>query len=446
MLVQPTSVAVGTWVERFLAAVILVGIVYCAIHAAQYGYLPAPFFFVPSDTFADWFNTAFWARRSDAYETWATIYPPLSFVFIRYLGIDRCYPQFRPFDPSAGLAARDCDWLGLVVMGAIFVLNVVLTWKTFRKIDVRTAPMRTICLALGMPMLNGLERGNLLLITYTCVLLAAGPLLSSARLRWFFAGLAINFKVYLVASFVALLLKRRWRWVEGALLATALIYLVTLAMYGAGSPSAILKNIRTFSGGGAGQILDLWHSMTYQHLISILETGSFPLTSIIGSLWVERLLVLLPVLGMITQLLLLLAALGIWLRPGDFTPHRAIALGTLMALVSSEAGMYTQIFFVLFVLMEPWRGFGRIWAIVMCYILAFPFDVPIDRLSETPYDTYFTDSTILISQTISIGPLLRPLMIMSICWALSLSTLNELRRNIYGRGDLKKPYPVTDTD
>ncbi|RYZ92436.1 MAG: hypothetical protein EOP06_04255 [Proteobacteria bacterium] len=202
MLVQPTSVAVGTWVERFLAAVILVGIVYCAIHAAQYGYLPAPFFFVPSDTFADWFNTAFWARRSDAYETWATIYPPLSFVFIRYLGIDRCYPQFRPFDPSAGLAARDCDWLGLVVMGAIFVLNVVLTWKTFRKIDVRTAPMRTICLALGMPMLNGLERGNLLLIAYTCVLLAAGPLLSSARLRWLFAGLAINFKVYLIASFV----------------------------------------------------------------------------------------------------------------------------------------------------------------------------------------------------------------------------------------------------
>ncbi|RYG87535.1 MAG: hypothetical protein EON58_20680 [Alphaproteobacteria bacterium] len=149
---------------------------------------------------------------------------------------------------------------------------------------------------------------------------------------------------------------------------------------------------------------------------------------------------------MITQLLLLLAALAIWLRPGDFTPYRAIALGTLMALVSSEAGMYTQIFFVLFVLMEPWRGFGRIWAIVMCYILAFPFDVPIDRLSETPYDTYFTDSTILISQTISIGPLLRPLMIMSICWALSLSTLNELRRNIYGRDDLKKPYPVTDTD
>lgn len=416
-------------IESLLAATIILGIFYCAIHVMRNGYLPAPFFYEPSDTFADWFNTAFWSRRSGAYDTWGTIYPPISFLFVRLLTIDKCYPDIRPFDPSAGLDARDCDWLAITAMLVIFAINIVLTFAFLRRIDRTTAIPRTICVALGMPMLNALERGNLLMIAYTFVLLAVGPFLTSTRLKWLFAGLAVNFKVYLIGTFVAVLLRKRWLWFEGFVIATLLVYLVSLVLFGHGTPGEIVDNIRLFSQGTPSQILDVWHSMTYTALMSVIELGVFPLNSIIGSRWVDFLEFFLPLTLRATQLLIILAALAIWYRPGLFTPYRAMCLGTMMSLISAESGMYTQIFFMIFVMTEPWKGIGRKWAIIACYVLSMPFDLAIDRLPEIPVNTYFTARTTLVSFDVTLGPLVRPLLIMTIAWAISLVTIVDLWRS-----------------
>lgn len=413
------------WVETLLAGLLLVGIFYCAVHVARFGYLPSPFFYEPIDTFADWFNTAFWARQSGAYDTWGTIYPPLSFVIMRLFTLDKCYPEVRMFEGSPGYDARECDWLGLTMLGVVFVLNIVLTFLTFRKIDPRTAPMRTVCVAAGMPMLSALERGNLLLMTYTCMLLAFGPLLASARLRWVFAGLAINFKVYLVGAVAAMLLKRRWLWAEGALIATVMIYLVSLVIFGAGTPFEILENIRTFSENRAVGILDGWSAFTYMPLESVVEVGTFPLSGVIGSKPVDILEVLLPSLRWITLTLIVMAAVAIWLKPELFAPSRAVFLAIATALSASEAGIYTLIFIFLFVMMEPWRGFGRKWAIVTCYLLAVPLDFNIDTLPEGVTRLYFTGNEGFITRHIVLGPFVRPLMIMTVIWALALTTLRE---------------------
>src|SRR5690606_12523891 len=123
----------GWSIEMLFAAAVLLLLVYAAWFFDQKGYLPQPFFYEPSDTFLDWFNTAYWSRDPGAYDSWRTIYPPLTFVVIRLLGIDRCYVS------NEGLPSRDCDWVGIVAILAIFVVNVVLCWLTFRKIDRRTA-------------------------------------------------------------------------------------------------------------------------------------------------------------------------------------------------------------------------------------------------------------------------------------------------------------------
>lgn len=414
------------WVEWLLALIIVVGVVYCGIHVWLYGYLPPPFFFEPSDTFADWFNPAFWSRQQGVYDTWRSIYWPFSFVFLRFFGLDYCYPSTRGFESSAGLVARDCDWLGLSAIACIMVLNLVLTWRALRRIDPATAPMRTICLIFGAPMLNALERGNLMILAYTCLLLAFGPLVRSARVRWFFAGIAVNLKIYLIASIIPHLLKRRWRWVEGALLSTILIYLVSIALLGNGTPQQILVNLRDFSSQDSEQILDQWYTTTYRPLLSLLESGVFPLSQIIGSLWVERLLVILPALVILTQVLTCIAAFAIWFRPSAFTVNRTISLGMLIAVITSEPGGYAMSCVLLFVLFEPWRGFGRKWAIVSCYVLAFPFDLPIDRLPDTTGSLYFRDTDTMVSHYVTLGPFIRPLIIISISWALALATINEV--------------------
>jgi hypothetical protein len=424
----------GRWVEPFLAVLIVVGLVNSLLFLFREGYLPVPFFYEPSDTFADWFNTAYWARDPGAYDLWNTIYPPLSFVFMRLVGLDYCYPTRRPFDFSAGLVARDCDWLGLVAIFAIFLLNIVLVWCTYRKLDRRTALPRTICVALGLPMIDGLERGNLVLISFTCLLLAYAPLVKSARLRWIAIGLAVNFKVYLIATILPLLLKRRWRWAESALIAVVVVYIGSYAILGRGTPIEIFDNIREFSSRPAAAITDLWYTTTYTPFVSLLEGDIFPFNLIIGSHNVDRLLIIIPIIWHGTQALIIFAAIGIWLRPEAVPVYRAINLGLMLALITSEAGGYTQVYFMLFVMMEPWRGIGRKWAIITCYLLAVPWDLVIDKTPEMARESYFGDATVMINYYVTAGPFIRPLMVLTVGIALACVTIRQVWNDVHYQG------------
>jgi hypothetical protein len=394
-----------------------------------YGYLPQPFFYEPSDTWMDWFNTAYWAHDKGAYDNWGTIYPPLSFVVLRLLGDARCYSG------AEGLASRDCDWAGIVAIHAIFVLNAFLIARIYFKIDRGTALPRAFALAAGMPMLFALERGNILLLCFTCMLLAFGPLLKSARLRWLAAGLAINFKVYLIAGVVAQLLKRRWRWFEGAVIATVVVYIISYALFGVGTPMEIYRNISNYSSGfEASQVLDIWYSVTYQPLISLLEGTNFPITGMVGSRTVEVGLFALPIIVKTGQLSIVLAAFATWLRPEVVPTSRVIFFGTIMALISSEAGGYTQIMAIMFVFMERWRGIARPIAIICCYILCLPADISIGYVPPIVRDSYLAGRSVEVQFAVGLGMFLRPGLLITIAVAMSSATLHDVWRDIRLQG------------
>lgn len=433
-----------------MALAILVGITWNLWFLWQNGYLPPPFFYDPGDTYADWFNPAFWARNEGTYDVWKTLYPPISFVFLRLVGINSCYPDRRGYDFSAGLAGRSCDWVGVTAIWMIFAINVALLYWIFRKRDPASAIPRTVCVGLGLPMLAAVERGNLVLVSFTCMLLAFGPILRSAHLRWLMAGLAVNFKVYLVAAIVPLLLKRRWRWVEGALLATVIVYLLSFALLGRGTLPELVSNISDFAALPAVQIMDQWYTTTYQPLTSLVEGDNLFLVTMLGSRLVDLLAVLLPALKHGTQATIAIAAAAAWLRPETVPVHRVINLGILMALVTSEPGGYTMMYFMVFVMMEPWRGFGPIWAIVACYLLALPLDIILDKTAEVVRETYFSDTWTLVRYSVTVGPFLRPLIIMSIAWALSAATIAAVWRDIRHQGGtrrwrFRREWPLAQT-
>jgi hypothetical protein len=231
-------------------------------------------------------------------------------------------------------------------------------------------------------MMFAFERGNVLLFTYTAVLLAFGPLLKSARLRWFFGGVALNFKIYLIGAMLAPLLRRRWIQTEGMLVFAVLIYIATWAILGEGSPAQIIRNVTTYVGGfGAGGFLDLWYAGSFIPAISLLKGETFPITTVLDSRTVDILLVVTVVYLRTTQILIVLAAIAAWFRPEAVPPHRMVFLAIALALSSSEAGGYTQVLLLIFVFMEPWRGVGRPLALVTAYLLCVPaettiFDVP----------------------------------------------------------------------
>ncbi|WP_341712396.1 hypothetical protein [Erythrobacter sp.] len=427
----------GLAIEWVLACLVLLSLAHATWFLFTFKYLPPPFFYEPSDVHADWFNTAFWSHNPNgAFDTWTTLYPPLSFVILRFLSVGKCYPRTREFEPSPGLAARDCDWIGHVGIWGFWILGVALLFVALRKIDRSRAIPRTICVGLGWPILNGIERGNLILIAFPFFLLAVMPIFKSARLRWIAAGFAINLKVYLIAPFMAQLIMRRWRWVEGTLLATIVIYLLSYAMLGAGTLSEIFVNLSSWTENRIENPLDFWPATTYQGLTSLMKNNAqiFPTLLILGSREVSTIPIVIEILLRLTQGSLFVAMAASWLRPEAITRYRIYILGLLFALITTEGGGYTPIFWMAMVMCEPWRGIGPKIAIVSSYLLACSYDIPITNLATLVRYTYYFDTEVIVEMDLTVWPLLRPLLIQLIAIALSFSTIHSVWGDIRRQG------------
>lgn len=422
------------WIEWFFALVTLCSVVYSLYFLWENNYLPQPFFYEPNDLFADWFNTAYWARDKGSYDVWTALYPPISFVFLRIFTLDSCYLRSRAYTASVGYDARECDWLGMISIFVLFIIDFALVYYSFRKRDRKTALPRAICLGLGWPMLDGLERGNLVLVAFLLLMLALGPILRSHAKRCLCAGLAINFKVYLIAAFMPLLIRRRWRQVEWILLATVLVYLVSYSLLGRGTFSEVVRNLISWDALTMVQPLDLWFSTTYGALIKLLGGDVFPSDLLFGSHTVDVLLILLPSLLNAVRGLIVVACAMAWLRP-EAVPHWRLAnMGLMFALMTSEAGGYAPIYFIYFVFMEPWKHWEQKVAIFLCMCMAPSLDIPIDQVPPIVRDTYVRHSTTLITFKITLWPFIRPLVIETIASMLALVTIRQVWMHVRQHG------------
>lgn len=420
------------WIEPILALILVGGMIRTIIFLMGNGYLPQPYFYDPADTWMDWFNTGDWARDRGVYDSWGSVYAPLTLVFLRIFGLSQCY---LGGGQDTSYYARACDWLGVFWLHAFYVIAIVVVAVTYLKTNRRTALPRAMALMIGLPMTSGLERGNIILIAFLCVALAFGPLFKSARMRWLALGLAINFKLYIIAALFPQLLRRRWRWFEGASIATIAVYLLTYGILGRGAPGEIIQNIIGFRDVvQANQFLDVLYAATYAPFYTLLNNQSFPITSLIGSKNVDILLMIIPVMLRTTQIAIIFASIAAWVRPEVVPMYRLTNLGLCLALITAESGGYSLIFVIFFTFFEEWKGFGRKIAIVSCYLVCIQFDFIIDRAPPVVRETYFFNSATIVNYYIMLGSFVRPAIFYLIPFALSIVTLGEVWRDVRAQG------------
>jgi hypothetical protein len=133
-----------------------------------------------------------------------------------------------------------------------------------------------------------------------------------------------------------------------------------------------------------------------------------------------------PLLIRLVQGTIAIAALAAFLRPRVVPMHRLVFLAIAIALVGSEAGGYTQMFLILFVFFEKWRGFGVKLAIVLAYVLSIPFDILISELPERATNGFLSIREVIASYGVGYMHILRPGMVLLLCWAMALDTLVRL--------------------
>jgi len=407
--------------EIALALAVVASVVWTALRFRATGYLPQPFVFDTNDTFMDWFNTAYWANNPGAYDVWRSIYPPLSFVLLDALSLPDCYLQ-SPF------FARDCDWLGRSAIIAFYLIDVALVWWSFRRADRRTAPMRAIAFGLGLPLLFTLERGNLILACFACFVLAHGPILRSNLWRGVAAAGAINFKPYLLLPVLALAVKREWRALELAGIATIALYLVTLALVGSGTPGELVSNTANWVVFQSGQVWnEINYSTSYAPLLA-LRAAQIPLLHFIPSRTIEGIEFAVPLAIRLSQAIALVALAAAWVQPKAVPLHRVSTILLAAYLVTQSPGGYTQTFLLFLVLLERWRGAGPIIAIVCAYLLCVVADWPLSTVLQITSDSWLGGRTVSPAFGLTVGHLVRPGLIILILWALALDTIAAVAR------------------
>lgn len=407
-------------------------------------YFPQPFFYDTDDTFRDWYSTAIWAHEQGAYDTWLSVYPPLTFAILRYLGLPACY-EYAPLS-----TVRDCDCLGIVVIHLLYVINAILASVIYMRIDRKTALPRAFTLTAGMPMLFGLERGNVILLCITCVMLAWGPLIRSARWRWLFVGLVVNFKVYMIAAVLVQLIRRRWLWVEGALISIVLVYLISFLIYGEGTPKEIIENLFNFAAGfysAEVSILSFWYANTFNPLYLVLSDSYAPVTTLIGEdlvIWGTFAIVVLMRTG---QLLALASMAAAWLRPEAVSPQRLTLMAIAFLMITQETSAYTQPIMFFFVFMERWKGWLKPLAIALTYLVNLPGDVMLGSGLWFMQFSYIANQFVIVERGIAIGMFLRPFGLILITSLFALDTLALVVRDIrqdgwQGRWRFRNDAPV----
>lgn len=402
--------------EIMLALMVLGSFLFTLHFLLVQGYLPQPFVFDTNDSFMDWFNTAYWANNNGAFDVWRTIYPPLSFVFLDATSLPGCYLQ-SPFH------ARDCDWLARGTIHAFYLIDVVLAGLSFYRANPRTAPMRTLAIALGLPLLFTLERGNLILVAFAFFIIAHGPLVRSRPWRLFAAAVTINFKPYLVVPMFAHAVRRDWRMLEHAGIATVALYLVTLAITGAGTPMELASNTANWVVFQGAQV---WNEVNYSTSYApflMFGTVQMPLLDFVPSRLVEGVETAVPVVIRATQGMALLALAAAWVQPEAATTHRIAALLFGAYLVTQSPGGYTQLFLLFLVLLEEWRGAGAIIAIICAYLLSLVGDWPLATVLSITSTSWLSGTTVSPAFGLTVGHFIRPGLIVLIVWALSVDTL-----------------------
>ncbi len=419
-----------SWLEMGLAGVVLAGLMLAAWRFVQQGYLPQPFYYRVSESLMDLYTPALWANHGDAYERWRSLYPPLSFVFLRLISLGRCYGV-------DDLGGRSCDWLARLALFAVFLGNLALVYRSYRLSDPRTAAPRTIAMGLGLPMLYALERGNLLIPCFTCFVLGYGDLIRRRWIRWLALAAAMNFKPYLVFVVVPMIIKRRWAQVAACGVLGGAIYMATALWYGSGWPLQIIGSETSYAAAPSKSYFsDLYFATSYWPLIHVLH--AFPPGLRLASAPVAQAWsVVLTGALRATQLAALACLVLALYRPAGAKVRRLAALSVAVSITAFTTGSagYAQIFLFFLVFYEPWRGPTRITILFAAYLLCMPIDHVILPVVRQGAYSWLGGRQVTAAAGVSIGQLLRPGLLLVVQMGLVVLNLEDVRRARQGHDD-----------
>ena len=186
------------WIQKIDLAKALYLFLFCELinigyyyYLSNHGYLPSPFILDKNNTLMDFYNPLFWVIKDGFYTTFNSVYPALNYFFLKMFSLGINPDQIiNPFQ-----LRNDFPILGIIISFIyILIIWVVVNIGEWRKVNFSHKALIFLASVLSVPVLFGLERGNLIFLALLFLALYLNA--SNPWLKAIFLGLLINVKPY----------------------------------------------------------------------------------------------------------------------------------------------------------------------------------------------------------------------------------------------------------
>ncbi|MBT8635778.1 hypothetical protein G6644_00725 [Polynucleobacter paneuropaeus] len=169
----------------------LINVFYYLYYFFGHGYLPSPFVSDKNDTFMDFYNPLFWVIKDGFYTTFSSVYPALNYFFLKIFSFGIALDQTsNPFQ-----FRNDFPILGLIIsLIYVLIIWVVVNIGEWRKVDFGHKGLIFLACMLSVPVLFGLERGNLIFLALLFLALYLNA--TSPWIKALCFGCLVNVKPY----------------------------------------------------------------------------------------------------------------------------------------------------------------------------------------------------------------------------------------------------------
>lgn len=403
-----TSILVKKWIQKIdlkwaLYIVLFlefINVGYYLYYLSSNGYLPAPFAFDKNDTLMDFYNPLYWVIKDSFYTSFHSVYPALNYFFLKIFTLGIASDQIsNPFQ-----LRNDFPILGLIIsLTYVLIIWVVVNIGEWRKVNFSHKGLIFLACVLSVPVLFGLERGNLIFLALLFLALYLNA--SNPWLKAIFLGLLINIKPYFVILLVQYLNIHQFNKV--ALIRS--ILLAAAIFFGLGFLAGVnfIDFFKAYLSFSKNTTLTVEGVIALPHSIAALSTIKTLISSGEGyryAFWFS----LLKVINYICVLFLIYLTLLKRLTPLELL----IASVVLLTNFSISTGGYILIIYITLIpyLLKSKEYIKLLFFILLIY--ALPMDAfELIKINNTNLQSYLGGNVIIDNPElfVSIGSILRPI-------------------------------------
>ena len=401
-----------------------INVAYYAYYLSIHSYLPSPFSLDKNDTFMDFYNPLYWVIKDGFYTSFNSVYPAINYFFLKTFSLGVLPDQVsNPFQ-----LRKDFPILGLIISFIyVLIIWVVVNIGEWRKVNFGHKGLIFIACVLSVPVLFGLERGNLIflaLLFFSLYLNASNPWVKAI-----FLGLLINVKPYFAILLVQYLNIHQFNNSElfRSILITAAIFFVS----GFFADINFIDFFKAYLSFTKNSTLSVEGVVALPHSIAALSAIKALISFGEGSrytFWFS----LLRVINYISVVFLLGMALVKKLTPLDIL----IASMIILTNFSISTGGYILIIYIVLIPYFLNDQGHRHLVIYIALIYAFPFDFMNFLSVNYSYVVSYIGGDLLVNKPnifISFGSVVRPLLNFSLMMSFLMYVVKKYPSNLFYR-------------